>query len=88
MVTAHLDMITRDVGILRGGENFKYGEPYDFVATILKLNHKAYIMGYKGEYTKAIRSAIQETLTDSNITEVYYVRQTPTGEKSYAIKAR
>lgn len=74
MEAAHIEWLSDNIAIIRGGENFIYGQPYDFVCTLIKDNDKWIIKGFHGKYTPKIRRAIQKALFTSGIEQVEYER--------------
>jgi hypothetical protein len=74
MITAHLEMITDNVGIIRGGENWQYGEPYEFVLTVRIKGPEANIYGFLGCFNKEIRNEIKRVLNKAGVKRVKYER--------------
>lgn len=62
-------------GVIRAGREFeKYGDPYEFACTVLRIGDTAYIFGAAGEFSRKTYEAIREELKSHGIAHVEWSR--------------
>lgn len=76
---AHVQWLTKKIGILRVGKNFSdYGDQYDTSCVVVRKPGKSCsIMGLCGQYDKATRHAIKAALNENNIFTASWERIKP-----------
>jgi len=63
------------VGVIRGGTKFeKFGDPYEFSATIIVQDNEAFIMGASGIFTRQLFYDIKIQLHNMGIKKVHWDR--------------
>lgn len=68
--------------ILRTGSKFeKYGDPYEFACTVIRIGDTGFIFGAAGALSAEIRQAVREELKAHGITHVEWSRIQTGGEK-------
>lgn len=90
---AHIEWLTREIGVLRVGSRFfEYGDPYEASCTVYRGQYpgsKTMILGFTSTvpFTREMRRAIRKVLVEAAITNVIWERVKP-GELGTYIKAR
>lgn len=63
-------------GVIRAGSSFeKFGDPYEFSATVVFVETDAYIMGATGTFSKKIFSAIKAEMIRLGMKRVFWERK-------------
>ena len=87
---ASAEWVHSEIGFIRGGADWIWGDPYQFTCMVIVTGKTAEIKGFLGLYNKTIRSIIKTLLKNKGITKIVYERrnQRNTRIKSITIEER
>lgn len=65
-----------NVGLIRAGkDHHKYGDPFEFIVSIMRQDKKAFLMGASGTFNKETYQAVHEVLKTLDLEIVEWERK-------------
>lgn len=65
-----------NIGLIRAGKLHKeYGDPFDFIVTVMKQDRKAFLCGASGVFDKQTYAAVKKVLDTLDLDEVSWEKK-------------
>ncbi len=72
-------------GVLRAGGGFdEFGDPYDFVCTVIRRGDEAEMIGAAGQFSKQTYESIKTVLAEEGVTKVHWDRLKPSAKVNFS----